>query len=224
MLPESTVHTLYPNTITPETILLACPYPLVTLGLKQVLRAAGYEVRSMKKGPAMEGESPSVVIYSPNNEASGEDVGQGVKSLQARVPNACIIVLGFSSSDLPLAHAALGAGARGLLYLGMQPSQIARALRLACQGEVVFPRELTTGLLKGEKYSALLALSARQREILELVGEGLTNAGIARRLFLAEGTVKQHLHGAYKVLNVRSRVQAAALLRSPKVTQPSVSN
>jgi DNA-binding NarL/FixJ family response regulator len=60
----------------------------------------------------------------------------------------------------------------------------------------------------------LLALTCRQREILELVGEGLTNAGIARRLFLAEGTVKQHLRAAYKLLNVRSRVQAAALLRS----------
>jgi DNA-binding NarL/FixJ family response regulator len=85
---------------------------------------------------------------------------------------------------------------------------------LVCQGEVVFPRELTTGLLRGEKYSTLLALTARQREILELVGEGLTNAEIARRLFLAEGTVKQHLRAAYKLLNVRSRVQAVKLLRS----------
>jgi DNA-binding NarL/FixJ family response regulator len=200
--------------MTPETILLACPYPLVTLGLQQVLEAAGYQVRSGLKGSAMEGESPSVVVYSPNSENFGEDVDQVVKSLQARVPNACIIVLGLSSSDLPLARAALRAGARGFLYLGMQPSQIARALRLACQGEVVFPRELTTGLLKREKYSDLLALSARQREILELVGEGLTNAEIARRLFLAGGTVKQHLRTTYKVLGVGSRVQAAALLRS----------
>jgi DNA-binding NarL/FixJ family response regulator len=191
-----------------------CPYPLITLGLQQVLRAAGYEVRSGLKGPDMERESPSVVIYVPNNEDVGEDVAQGVKSLQALALDACIVVLGLSSSDVPLAHAAVSAGARGFLHLGMQPSQIARALRLASQGEVVFPRELITGLLRGEKYSNLLALTARQREILELVGEGLTNADIARRLFVAEGTVKQHLRATYKLLEVRSRTQAVEFLRS----------
>jgi DNA-binding NarL/FixJ family response regulator len=160
----------------------------------------------------MEGESPSVVIYCPKDEDVGEDVTQGVKGLQALAPDACIVILGLSASDLPLANAALRAGARGFLHLGMQPSHIARALRLACQGEVVFPRELITGLLKGEKYSNLLVLTARQREILELVGEGLTNAGIARRLFLAEGTVKQHLRATYKLLEVRSRTQAVEFL------------
>jgi DNA-binding NarL/FixJ family response regulator len=197
-----------------ETILLKCPYPLVTLGLEQVLGAAGYEVRSGLKGSPM-GESPSVVIYSPNNDEDiGEDVAQGVQSLQTLLPKACIVVLGLSSSDPTLAYAALRAGARGYLSLDMQPLQIARALRLACQGEVVFPRELTTDLLMWRKHSNLLALTARQREILELVGEGLTNAGIAQRLYLAEGTVKQHLRATYKLLEVRSRTQAVKFLRT----------
>lgn len=203
-----------------ETILLKCPYPLVTLGLEQVLGAAGYEVRSGLKGPPM-GESPSVVIYSPNNDEDiGEDVAQGVKSLQTLLPKACIVVLGLSSSDPTIAYAALKAGARGYLSLDMQPLQIARALRLACQGEVVFPRELTTDLLMWRKHSNLrahsnlLALTARQMEILELVGEGLTNAGIAQRLYLAEGTVKQHLRATYKLLEVRSRTQAVKFLRT----------
>jgi DNA-binding NarL/FixJ family response regulator len=197
-----------------ETILLKCPYPLVTLGLEQVLGAAGYEVRSGLKDPPM-GESPSVVIYSPNNDEDiGEDVAQGVKSLQTLLPEACIVVLGLGSSDPTIAYAALRAGARGYLSLDMEPLQIARALRLACQGEVVFPRELTTDLLMWRKHSNLLALTARQREILELVGEGLTNAGIAQRLYLAEGTVKQHLRATYKLLEVRSRTQAVKFLRT----------
>ena len=169
------------------------------------------------KGPAMEGETPSLVIYCPEDEGFGEDAAQGVTFLQDLVPDACIVVLGLSGSDLPLAHAALKAGARGFLHLGMQPSQIARALRLACQGEAVFPREMVTGLLMEEKYSNhsnLEALTARQREILELVGEGLTNAGIARRLFVAEGTVKQHLRATYKLLEVKSRTQAVEFLWS----------
>jgi DNA-binding NarL/FixJ family response regulator len=216
MLPQSTNAHFVPNPMTSETILLECPYPLITLGLKQVLRAAGYEVRSGKKGPAMEEKTPSLAIYVPNNENIGEDVAQGVKSLKGLVPDASIVVLGFGSTDLPLAHAALRAGARGFLHLGMQPSQIAHAIRLACQGEVVFPRELIPNLIQEEETPSelLLALTGRQREILELVGEGLTNAGIARRLFVAEGTVKQHLRATYRLLNVRSRVQAVELLWS----------
>jgi len=59
----------------------------------------------------------------------------------------------------------------------------------------------------------LLALSPRQREILELVVEGPTNAQIAWRLFLSESTIKQHLRLAYKLLGIANRTQAAWLLR-----------
>jgi DNA-binding CsgD family transcriptional regulator len=55
-------------------------------------------------------------------------------------------------------------------------------------------------------------LSARQREILELAAEELSNAQIARRLFITESTVKQHLHKAYKILGVRNRREAAKFL------------
>ena len=57
-------------------------------------------------------------------------------------------------------------------------------------------------------------LSDRQREILNLLGEGLTNGQVAKRLFLTESTVKQHLRAAYKVLGVSNRTQAIRLLRN----------
>ena len=66
-------------------------------------------------------------------------------------------------------------------------------------------------LLSQEQPPDLLALTARQKEILGLVAQGLTNADIARQLFLTEGTVKQHLRATYKMLGVGSRVQAARL-------------
>jgi DNA-binding NarL/FixJ family response regulator len=59
----------------------------------------------------------------------------------------------------------------------------------------------------------LAALTPRQREILELVVEGLSNVEIGKRLFLTESTVKQHLRAAYKLLNVQNRTQAAKLFR-----------
>jgi DNA-binding NarL/FixJ family response regulator len=59
----------------------------------------------------------------------------------------------------------------------------------------------------------LLLLSTRQWETLELAAEGLPNAQIARRLFITESTVKQHLRKAYSTLGIRSRREAARLFR-----------
>ena len=57
----------------------------------------------------------------------------------------------------------------------------------------------------------VLLLSARQWETLELAAEGLPNAQIARRLFVTESTVKQHLRKAYRTLGIRNRREAAGL-------------
>ena len=97
----------------------------------------------------MESNTPSLAVYVPNDEDVGEDVARGVKSLQGLVLDASIVVFSLEG-DPSLAHAAFKAGARGFLHLGMQPSQIAHALRLACQGEVVFPRELVPTLIQEE--------------------------------------------------------------------------
>ncbi len=108
----------------------------------------------------------------------------------------------------------LQAGVRGFLHAGMRPAQIARALCVAFEGQIVSPRRLLEFLLsEGDASADPDVLSARQREILQLVGEGSTNAQIAERLFLSESTVKQHLRAAYKVLGVRNRTEAARLVR-----------
>jgi DNA-binding NarL/FixJ family response regulator len=149
------------------------------------------------------------VIYCPKDE---DDVAGRVERLRRLFADAPVLVLGFHAGDLPLARAALRAGARGFLHLGMQPSHIARALSLASKGKTVFSRELTIALITQEQPPDLLALTPRQGEILALVAQGMTNAEIGRELFLTEGTVKQHLRAVYKALGVSSRVQAARLL------------
>jgi DNA-binding NarL/FixJ family response regulator len=69
-------------------------------------------------------------------------------------------------------------------------------------------------LIIDEQPPDLCGLSASQREILEHLSEGLTNAQIAKRLFLTESTVKQHLCQAYKALGVSNRTEAAKLIRN----------
>lgn len=183
-------------------IWLECPYPVMAVGLAKALEAAGYECCGRKP----RGQEPSAVIVCPNVE----DIAQKVKDLRDLAPDAPVLVLGLHN-DLSAARAALQAGARGFVHLGMSPEQIEHALSWALRGEIVVPRNLVTALIKGEKPPDLRVLTTRQREVLSLVAEGLTNTQIARRLFLAESTVKQRLRGAYKLLGVRNRTEAARL-------------
>jgi DNA-binding NarL/FixJ family response regulator len=124
-----------------------------------------------------------------------------------------ITILVFSLHvDLPLARAALRYGARGFIHAGMELDQIARAVEVANEGEIVAPRKLLEYLIANDDPTDLDALTIRQREILQLVAQGLSNAQIAKHLFLSESTVKQHLRAAYKVLGVSDRKEAARLI------------
>jgi DNA-binding NarL/FixJ family response regulator len=176
------------------------------LGLNAASRAA--RVHWGRGRPA--GEEPSAVVCFPSAE---EEVAPEVEGARALAPNAVVLVLAPSPS-LRLARAALGAGAGGLLHGGMSPEQILRAVRVALQGETVLPRSLLSEWVAEHRPPDLgVLLSARRREILELLAEGSTNAEIAGRLFLSESTIKQHLRAAYKALGVRNRREAAALSR-----------
>ncbi len=81
---------------------------------------------------------------------------------------------------------------------------------------MALPRELLEAgvdlLNEQQRAPDLSALSERRLEILELVAEGLSNAQIAKRLYLSESTVKQHLRGAYKVLGVKNRREASKIV------------
>ncbi|HEV8044021.1 MAG TPA: response regulator transcription factor [Rubrobacter sp.] len=157
------------------------------------------------------GESPSAVICYPSDE---ESLAAEVESALIVAPNAVVLVFLASSPTLALARAALGAGANGLLHDGMRPEQFLRSIHVALQGETVLPRCLLSEWVDEQRPPDLGALlSGRQRQILELVAEGFTNAEIAGHLYLVESTVKQHLSAAYKALGVRDRREAAALSR-----------
>lgn len=178
---------------------------MVAIGLTRV-REGEAQVHLGREPPA-EG-TPSVAIFGVGGV---EGLLESVKRLRKQSPSALILVLGLYL-DSPTARAALRAGARGCIHAGMQPQQIVRAVRVALGGEIVAPRQLLEYLISNEDFADFDILSKRQREVLELVDEGLTNAQIAKRLFLTESTVKQHLRGAYKTLGVSNRTEAAKLI------------
>jgi DNA-binding NarL/FixJ family response regulator len=116
--------------------------------------------------------------------------------------------------DLALAAAALKNGADGFVHAAMDREQVAKAVEVVQKGELVAPRQLLRYLLSQDKTPDVFALTNRQREVLELVVEGLSNAEIAGRLYLSESTVKQHLRAAYKLLGVHNRTEAAKMMKT----------
>lgn len=183
-----------------------CPYPVVAMGLGQALRTQA-RVHVSREAPE---EPPSSAILCTGDV---EGLSETIKRVHRLNPEAPVMVFGLHI-DLPFARAALRVGARGFIHAGMKPEQIIRAVKVATSGELVAPRELLQLLLAYEDGADLSVLSARQQEILELVVDGLSNAEIAKRLYLSESTVKQHLRGAYKLLGVSNRTEAARLVRN----------
>jgi DNA-binding NarL/FixJ family response regulator len=182
-----------------------CPYPVVAAGLKSALeRRARIHLGSSPP----RGEVPASAIFDTGGV---EGLSEGIKRMQKANPGISILVFSVLV-NLPLARAALRLGARGFVHAGMEPEQIARAVEVAASGEVVAPRKLLEFLIANEDPADLEALTPRQRDILGLVAEGLSNGQIARRLFLSESTVKQHLRAAYKALGVKDRKEAAKFI------------
>jgi DNA-binding NarL/FixJ family response regulator len=163
-------------------------------------------------GQARPPDLPFAIIIC---SAGVEHVSERVKRAKEAHPDIPILVFG-PGLDLSLARVALQAGARGFIHGVMSPKQIKRAIEIAAKGEVVAPRELLPHVIEhltaSEEEIDLGGLSTRQRQILDMVVEGMSNAEIGERLYLSESTIKQHLRGAYKVLGVSNRTQASKLL------------
>ncbi|WP_219509661.1 response regulator [Nonomuraea ceibae] len=113
---------------------------------------------------------------------------------------------------------ALQAGAAGFLLKDTGPQELIQAVRTVAGGHAVLAPQLTRHILDryvrtGDRRASELisSLSQRERDVLVLVGAGLSNAEIARDLFMGEGTVKTHISRILAKLRCSNRVQAAIL-------------
>ncbi|MCX7174300.1 MAG: response regulator transcription factor [Proteobacteria bacterium] len=111
--------------------------------------------------------------------------------------------------------AAFKAGARGYALKGVSARELANIVRSTARGEVYVSPSLAAGILaaltRERAIDPLEELTAREREILKLIGSGLTNRDIGDQLHLAEKTIKHYVTNILQKLHVRSRVQAALL-------------
>jgi DNA-binding NarL/FixJ family response regulator len=118
----------------------------------------------------------------------------------------------------------LEAGASGFLTKDAEPGDLLSAIRSVAAGDAVIAPSATRRLLHhlasartvtsrqpSEEDATVAQLTAREREILVAIGQGLTNGEIAQRMFLAESTVKSHVGRIFTKIGARDRVQAVII-------------
>ncbi|MFJ7150142.1 response regulator [Streptomyces sp. NPDC100445] len=124
---------------------------------------------------------------------------------------------------------ALRAGASGFLLKDIRPAELADAIRVVARGDALLAPSVTrrmldrfasTGLAEPPTAAALSELSARELEVLALIGRALSNAEIARHLNLSEATVKTHVSAVLRKLGLRDRVQAAVAAYDHRIVRP----
>lgn len=143
---------------------------------------------------------------------------EATRAIVAVCPATKVLVLTMSE-DQRTVSAAVQAGATGYLVKGADRGTLLDAVRAVAAGNAVFGAGIAGSVLTAMAHSAAGAfpqLTAREREILELLGEGLTNAAIGHRLFLSPKTVRNHVSNVLGKLGVEDREAAAGLLRGAR--------
>ena len=173
-----------------------------------VVGEAGTAAEALSRIPAAQ---PQVAILDARlPDGSGIDVCRDIRSALPSVR--CLILTSYDDDEA--LFAAVMAGAAGYLLKEIRGNGLVDAVRQVAGGKSLLDPAVTERLLTrlrdGTPQDARLAsLSEREREILNLITDGLTNRQIGERLFLAEKTVKNHVSGLLSKLGMERRTQAA---------------
>jgi DNA-binding NarL/FixJ family response regulator len=196
-------------------VLVVDDHALIRRGLNDVLGAAdGIEVVGAIADGGLAADlvlelEPDIVLMDLNlADCDGIDATRAV--LAARPETKVVILTSFGESARILG--ALEAGAMGYLLKDSEPEDIVRALREADAGGVPLSPMAARAFLPNNGLAVdagTFALSAREREVLCLLADGMPNKSIARRLTISEKTVKAHLTHVFSTLGVSDRTSAA---------------
>ena len=160
--------------------------------------------------------SPDVILM--DLQMPGTDGIEATRRIGETNPDAQIVIL-TSFSDRERILDALDAGAIGYLLKDAEPDEIFRGIRAAAEGGApLAPKVARTMIGERDRTSPAAALSDREREVSGLLGAGLANKQIARRLEISEKTVKSHLTSIYRQIGVASRTEAVVWAREHGLT------
>lgn len=202
-------------------VLIADDHALVRRGLEQLVGSApdidvvGTVADGAQAVEAVARLAPDVVLMDISMPV--HDGIEATRQVIAAHPNVRVVML-TSFADQRKVVDAIAAGASGYLLKDGDPDDVAAAVRAAHAGDAPLDPKAARLLIDAQRQSTERSaagpeLSVREREVLMLVVEGLANKQIARRLGIAERTVKAHLTAVFQALGVADRTQAALWAR-----------
>lgn len=200
-------------------VVIADDNAIVRQGLVAVLGAADSKIEVV--GEAANGREAVALAREHHPDVVLLDlqmpIMNGIQAAEALSGEFRVVMLTYSD-DEPRVTAAIRAGACGYLVHGrFEAEELADSVRRAARGETVLSPAIAPTVFaalrrgpEGDTHGDPHELTAREREVMTLVAEGLSNRDIAQRLVVTEKTVKNHVHNTYRKLGVTRRGQAIA--------------
>lgn len=207
----------------PIRILVADDHALFRSGLRALF---GSVPDTEVAGEAADGEEavaktaelrPDVVLM--DIQMPGINGIEATRRIAESIPGVGVVVVTMFKDDDSV-FAAMRAGARGYVLKGADQDEILRVIRAVAGGEALFGKEIAERLMtffsatqKADPAVAFPELTAREREVLDLIARGLGNAEISTRLYLSPKTVRNHISNIFTKLQVADRAQAIVRAR-----------
>ena len=199
-------------------VFLVDDHEIVRRGLKELLETepdiavigeAGTAASALARIPALKPDVAVLDVRLPDGD--GVSVCRDIRSKMPEV--ACLMLTSFGDDEA--LFDAIMAGAAGFVLKQIRGTDLVGAVRALAAGESTLDPEAASRVMKRMRDQAshsdpLTGLTAQERRVLELIGEGLTNRQIGERLFLAEKTVKNYVSALFAKLGMERRTQAAA--------------
>lgn len=200
-------------------VLLVDDHTLFRSGIKSLLQRnddfevvgeAGDGLEGIKRVRSLEPDVALLDLHMP-----GVSGLEAVKLITEEMPEVRVLMLTVSEDAQDLVDALRG-GASGYLLKNIETDALTDAIRRAARGESIVSQQMTAKLIQGVRTPPKAEVvverdrfSPRERDILAALALGESNKEIARKLDLAESTVKIHVQNIFKKLNMSSRVQVA---------------
>jgi DNA-binding NarL/FixJ family response regulator len=194
------------------TCLIVDDHEVVREGLRLSLSRASY-IRVI--GEASDGESavalterrrPDVVIMDVR--MPGMDGLEATKEITERVPETAVLIF-TAYSERSLLSRGLESGAKGYILKEAPHQTLLRAIEKVASGEGYVDPALMPAFLTGKGRDEML--TGREREILQLLADGMSNADVAKKLFISQETVKSHVRHILAKLEADTRTHAVAI-------------